>query len=165
MWCLFKLCIQEKGLIQLVIIVLVTNKSGQFKLDQSFQEARLVLVPGKECKKWLKKSGFLPGSELCAASRVIRLVARFKYYPKWKRIKPRASKKCPYCPKFRKIRGTEKDKKIQYGKTDTCSGDSGGPLWKWIGKQPEQKVPPHHACILFQIPKRQAISTDNGFIF
>ena len=52
MWCLFRLCIQ--GLIQLVIIVLVTNKSGQFKLDQSFQEARLKLVPAEECKKLLK---------------------------------------------------------------------------------------------------------------
>ena len=52
MWCLFKLCIQR--LIQLVIIVLVTNKSGHFKPDQSFQEAWLKLVPANDCKKLLK---------------------------------------------------------------------------------------------------------------
>ena len=111
--------------------------------------------------------GFLPNREICAASKYIRRIDAYIHYFRGKRKKPRANPKCPYCPRFRqnKLANRAKDNEIRYGKTDSCVGDSGGPLWKWIGKSPEQKVPPHHACILFQIPKRQAISTDNGFIF
>ena len=165
MWCLFRLCIQEKGLIQLVIIVLVTKKNGQFTLDQSFQETRLNLLPEKECKKI--GLGFLPGRELCAAYKYIRRIDGYKYCPECK--KPKASKKCRFCPKFRRIKleDRKRDKEIKYGSSDSCTGDSGGPLWKWQwkGKKPKATVPSHHVCILFQIPKRQAISTDNGFVF
>ena len=27
-----------------------------------------------------------------------------------------------------------RDQEVRYGKSDTCMGDSGGPLWKWMGK-------------------------------
>ena len=147
MWCLFKLCIQEKGLIQLVIIVLVTNKSGQFKLDQSFQEAKLSLIPGNKCKKMFKKLGdvgFLPRRELCAAKKYIRYIDAYIYSRR--REKPEASPRCPFCPKFRKLKRKQEDKdqEIKYGRTGDCKGDSGGPLWKWIGKKtPKATVPPH----------------------
>ena len=28
----------------------------------------------------------------------------------------------------------KKDRETKYGETDSCQGDSGAPLWKWIGK-------------------------------
>ena len=131
-------------MIQLVIIVLVANKSRQFKLDQSFQEARLVLVPGNECKKLHSNIGFLPDRELCAASRYVRWIEAYRYYPK--RKKPKASQYCPFCPKFEKVKFQWEyvDKEIKYGRVDSCTGDSGGPLWKWLGKKnPKATVPPH----------------------
>ena len=77
--------------------------------------------------------GFLPNREICAAHKYIR---RIDAYIHTFRKKPRANRKCPYCPRFRqaKLANRVKDKKIRYGKTDSCIGDSGGPLWKWMGK-------------------------------
>jgi hypothetical protein len=124
----------------------VTNKSGQFKLDQSFQEAKLSLIPGNECKKYHTKSmGFLPSRELCAANKYIRRIDRYEYYKYLKRKKPRANQKCPFCPRFRRLKlaNRVKDKEIKYGETDSCSGDSGGPLWKWMGKSNQKATVPH----------------------
>ena len=80
--------------------------------------------------------GFLPNREMCAASRYIRRIDAYIHYYKGKRKKPRANPKCPFCPRFRRVKLDKrvKDKEIKYGKTDSCSGDSGGPLWKWMGK-------------------------------
>ena len=78
--------------------------------------------------------GFLPNREICAASKYIpRIDAYILYY---RSKKPRANRKCPFCPRFRqaKLANRVRDKKIRYGKTDSCVGDSGGPLWKWMGK-------------------------------
>ena len=78
--------------------------------------------------------GFLPNREICAASKyILRIDAYILYY---RSKKPRANRKCPFCPRFRraKLANRVKDKKIRYGKTDSCVGDSGGPLWKWMGK-------------------------------
>ena len=51
--------------------------------------------------------------------------------------RPRASKWCPYCPMFQRVELADRkeDTKVKYGLTDACGGDSGGPLWKWMGKK------------------------------
>ena len=93
-----------------------------------------------ERKPFSKGVGFLPNRELCAANKYTRRIDGYRYYQK--RKKPRASPKCPFCPKFRriKLKYRKKDKEIKYGKIDSCSGDSGGPLWKWMGKKGDQKA-------------------------
>ena len=80
--------------------------------------------------------GFLPKREICAANKYTRRIDAYIHYYGGKRKKPRANPKCPFCPKFRRVKTEKrvKDKEIRYGKTDSCSGDSGGPLWKWMGK-------------------------------
>ena len=80
--------------------------------------------------------GFLPNREICAASRYTRRVDAYIHYYRGRRKKPKANRKCPFCPKFRRVKLAKrvKDKEIKYGKTDSCAGDSGGPLWKWMGK-------------------------------
>ena len=100
------------------------------------QEARLSLIPAKECKEYSEGLGFLPKREICAASRYTRRIDAYIHYYRGKRKKPRANRKCPFCPRFRRLKlaNRVKDKEIKYGKTDSCSGDSGGPLWKWMGK-------------------------------
>ena len=146
---IFNKFLHRGGFIQLVIIVLVTNKIGRFKLDQTFQEAKLTLVPGKECKELVPGLEFRPDRDLCAAKKYVRYIDVYKYYPK--RKKPSASWRCPFCPKFQRVRipWENKDKEIRYGKVDSCSGDSGGPLWKWIGKKnAKATVPPNCLCLV-----------------
>ena len=81
--------------------------------------------------------GFLPKREICAANKYIRRIDAYIHYYGGKRKKPRANKNCPFCPKFRRVKSEKRvrDEEIRYGKTDSCSGDSGGPLWKWMGKK------------------------------
>ena len=101
-----------------------------------FQETKLVLVPSSECEKLEEeKMKYSPRKELCAANKVYRLIYAYKYYPK--RSNPHASPKCPYCPTFQRVKHVDlvQDKEIEYGGRDSCGGDSGGPLWKWIGKK------------------------------
>ena len=80
--------------------------------------------------------GFLPNQEICAASRYIRKIDAYIHYYRGKRKKPRANPKCPYCPRFRQVKLDKrvKDEEIIYRKTDSCIGNSGGPLWKWMGR-------------------------------
>ena len=67
---------------------------------------------------------FLPEKEICAASKHIRRIVAYTY-----------SKKPPKYGKFRRVElpNGVNDTEVKYKKTD-CSGDSGGPLWKWMGK-------------------------------
>jgi hypothetical protein len=79
--------------------------------------------------------GFLPKREICAAKRYIQRIDAYIHYYRGKRKKPRANLKCPFCPRFRQVKSANrvKDKEIRYGNSDSCVGDSGGPLWKWMG--------------------------------
>ena len=96
----------------------------------------MTLIPTKECKRFTEGLGFLPKREICAASRYIRRIDAYIHYYRGKREKPRASPKYPYCPRFRQFKFDKrvKDEEIIYGKTDSCIGNSGGTLWKWMGK-------------------------------
>ena len=78
---------------------------------------------------------YVPKKELCAGNRFFRRIDAYRYYPK--RSRPRANKKCPYCPKFQRVKLADRkeDTEVRYGLTDACGGDSGGPLWKWMGKK------------------------------
>ena len=77
---------------------------------------------------------YSPNRELCAANAYRRRIDGYRYYPRHK--KPIASRKCPFCPKFRRIKlaDRKKDKEIRYGRTDSCGGDSGGPLLDLQGR-------------------------------
>ena len=78
---------------------------------------------------------FLPKREICAANKYIRRIDAYVHYYRGKLTEPRANKKCPYCPKFRRVKlaNRVKDDVVRYKTTDSCVGDSGGPLWKWMG--------------------------------
>ena len=117
---------------------------------QFSQEARLNLVPSKECKKFTKGMGFLPNREICAANKYIQRIDAYVHYYKRKRFKPRANKNCPYCPTFRRVKPANrlKDNEIRYRKTDFCSENSGGPLWKWMGKNDPKATVSHLHCLL-----------------
>ena len=79
--------------------------------------------------------GFLPKQEICAAKKYIQRIDSYIHYYRGRRKKPRANPKCPFCPRFRQVKlaNRVKDKEIRYGNSDFCVGDSGGPLWKWMG--------------------------------
>ena len=96
--------------------------------------------------------GFLPKREICAANRYIRRIDAYIHYYGGKRKKPRPNPKCPFCPRFRRVKLEKrvKDKEIRYGKTDSCSGDSGGPLWKWMGKTNPKATVMHLHFLEFQ---------------
>ena len=105
-------------------------------LSLPFQEAKLVLVPSEECKKIQHKNvKYVPKKELCAGNRFFRRIDAYRYYPKSHR--PKANKYCPYCPEFQRVKLADRkeDTEVKYGLTDACGGDSGGPLWKWMGKK------------------------------
>ena len=89
--------------------------------------------------------GFLPKREICAAKRYIQKIGTYIYYYKGKRKTPRANKRCPFCPTFQKdkLANRVKDVEIRYGKNDSCVGDSGGPLWKWMGTSNPKATVPH----------------------
>jgi hypothetical protein len=89
------------------------------------------LVPSKECKEYTKGMGFLPKLEICTTKRHVQRIDAYIHYYRGKRKKPRANPKCPLCPRFRQVR--VKDKEYRYSNSDSCVGDSGGPLWKWMG--------------------------------
>ena len=123
------------------------------------------MVPAKECKKITKGMGFLPNKEICAASKYIRRIDAYVHYYRGRRKKPRASQKCPYCPRFRqsKLANRVKDKEIRYGKTDSCVGDSGGPLWKWMGKTNPKANSPTFTFLRIQNSYSFCFSIDQGF--
>ena len=105
-------------------------------LSLPFQEAKLVLVPSEECKKIQHKNvKYVPKKELCAGNRFFRRIDAYRYYPM--SIRPKANKYCPYCPEFQRVNLADRkeDTEVKYGLTDACGGDSGGPLWKWMGKK------------------------------
>ena len=109
-----------------------------------FQEARLILVPSKECNNLQSEDmKFFPKKELCGANKISRKIDAYKYHEG--RSLPPPSENCPYCPDFQRVTHFL-DKDVKYGQIDSCTGDSGGPLWKWIGKKdPRARV----LCLLF----------------
>ena len=78
---------------------------------------------------------YLPKKELCAGHKIYRRIDGYKYYKR--ASTPRKNRRCPLCPKFKRVRLAKRfqEKEVKYGQTDSCTGDSGGPLWKWIGKK------------------------------
>ena len=101
-----------------------------FFLFQSIQESRLDLIPGNKCKTVTKDVGFLPRTELCAGKKYIQRIDTYTYNHQDKLFKRVQHK------------NQVNDTQIKYGKIDSCVGDSGGPLWKWMGESnPKAKVP------------------------
>jgi secreted trypsin-like serine protease len=71
-------------------------------------------------------------NELCAGKRVYRRIDAYRRY----RTKKKKHSKFVRVPiKDRKI-----DKQTRYGGRDSCSGDSGGPLWKWMNLKGRQRA-------------------------
>ena len=107
--------------------------------------------------------GFLPSREICAARRHIQKIDAYIHYFRGKRKKPRANQKCPYCPRFRRVKLAKRDKEIRYGKTDFCVGDSGGPLWKWMGKTNPKADSPTFTFLRIQNSNSFYFTIDQGF--
>ena len=88
------------------------------------------MIPGNKCNTFTKDIGFLPKRELCAGKKYIERIDAYTYNQQdalFKRVK---------------LKNQVNDTKIKYGKIDSCVGDSGGPLWKWMGEsKPKAKVP------------------------
>ena len=97
--------------------------------------------------------GFLPNREICAASKYIRRIDAYIHYYRSKK------------PRFRraKLANRLKDKKVRYGKTDACVGDSGGPLWKWMGKTNPKANSPTFTFLRIQNSNSFCFSIDQGF--
>ena len=80
------------------------------------------MIPGNKCNIFTKDIGFLPKTELCAGKKYIERIDTYTYNQQdalFKRVK---------------LKNQVNDTKIKYGKIDSCVGDSGGPLWKWMGE-------------------------------
>ena len=80
------------------------------------------MIPGNKCNLFTKDIGFLPKTELCAGKKYIERIDTYTYNQQdalFKRVK---------------LKNQVNDTKIKYGKIDSCVGDSGGPLWKWMGE-------------------------------
>ena len=115
-----------------------------------FQEVKLALVPSKECiKLQAKNMNYLPKKELCAGHKIARRIDAYKYYEN--HTKPKKNRECPYCPEFERVKLSNRvwDKEIKYGQADSCTGDSGGPLWKWMNVNKKRKARIMH---LFSFP-------------
>ena len=78
-----------------------------------------------ECKRLDTKSLQIEKNrEICAGHKVFRRIDKYRFMPKRRR------------KKFRRMPISERkrDNEVRYGQSDSCTGDSGGPLWKWMGK-------------------------------
>ena len=93
---------------------------------------------------------YLPKKELCAGHKVFRRIDGYKYYKNYRTPKP--NKRCPYCPEFRRVKLSNRvrDMEVKYGQADSCTGDSGGPLWKWMKVNNKKKASIIH---LFSFPE------------
>ena len=91
------------------------------------------MIPGNKCKTVTKDIGFLPKTELCAGKKYTQRIDAYTYNHRdalFKQIK---------------LKNQVNDTHIKYGKIDSCVGDSGGPLWKWMGEDnPKATVPYLH---------------------
>ena len=80
------------------------------------------MIPGNKCKTITNDNRFLPKKELCAGKKYIERIDAYTYNHQdalFKQVK---------------LKNQVNDTKINYGKIDSCVGDSGGPLWKWMGE-------------------------------
>ena len=97
--------------------------------------------------------GFLPNREICAANKYIQRIDAYVHNYRRKCFKPRANK--TYCPTFRRVIPANRvmDNKISYKNADFCSDNSGGPLWKWMGRSDQKATVSHLHCFFkFQLP-------------
>ncbi|XP_071749552.1 uncharacterized protein [Lepeophtheirus salmonis] len=89
-------------------------------LHDVLQEIKLDLIPKEQCELLLGKNK--PDTEICAANRVFMKSTKYKAL----RLKLKTIK-------FMEIKNVISQRTPVYGGQDACTGDSGGPLWKWIG--------------------------------
>jgi hypothetical protein len=91
------------------------------------QEVSLDLVPKSLCKKLAAVMNVSVAHELCEGKRLERKKEAYL-----------AEKTKGDDFAFTLQRGSRGDNAtgdVTYGGKDACTGDSGGPLWKWIGKK------------------------------
>ena len=80
------------------------------------------MIPGNKCKTITNDHRFLPKKELCAGKKYIQRIDAYTYNHQdvlFKQVK---------------LKNQANNTQIKYGKIDSCVGDSGGPLWKWMGE-------------------------------
>ena len=93
---------------------------GHFKKDICFlQEAKLSILPTKDCAKFKTSLNVDTRIEMCAGYKIFRKIDAYRRHRKtFKRL-----------PKKRK-----RDYEVRYGRTDTCAGDSGAMLLDIVEK-------------------------------
>ena len=88
---------------------------GHFKKDICFlQEAKLSLLPRKDCAKFKKILKVDTSIEVCAGYRIFRKIDAYRKKGKIFKRLPKSARKRDYM--------------VRYGRTDTCAGDSGAML-------------------------------------
>ena len=98
-------------------------------LSDMLQEAKLEIAPKELCRELGSEFQVRVSTELCAGHRITVRQDEFL-------AEKAASNDAADAWKFQ--RGPEKrlgvNSNVTYGGRDSCTGDSGGPLWKWVGK-------------------------------
>ena len=93
------------------------------------------MIPGIKCKTITKDIRFLPKTELCAGRKYIQRIDAYTY-------KRQGTLQNPMINQVQH-QNQVNDTKIKYGKIESCVGDSGGPLWKWMGESKPKATVPH----------------------
>ena len=95
---------------------------GQFKKEICFlQEAKLSLLPMKDCAKFKKSLKVDIRKEMCAGHKIFRRIDAYRRLSSKSRKKRKIFKRLPKSARKR-------DYEVRYGRTDSCAGDSGAML-------------------------------------
>ena len=90
-------------------------RKGHFKKEICFlQEAKLSLLPRKDCAKFKNSLKVDTRIEMCAGYKIFRKIDAYRRHRKTFKRLPKSARK--------------RDYEVRYGRTDTCAGDSGAML-------------------------------------
>ena len=97
-------------------------RKGHFKKEICFlQEAKLSLLPRKDCAKFKRSLKVDTSIEMCAGHKIFRRIDAYRRPSSKFRKKRKIFKRLPKSARKR-------DYEVRYGRTDSCAGDSGAML-------------------------------------
>lgn len=125
------------------------------RVSDSLNEAELDLIDEATCRDLGKFARVNTSTELCAGKKIRESFGSFavKLSGNWLRFERRAASGSGPGPGAPSGSG-----KMQFGGTDSCSGDSGGPLWKWV-RTPDGKV--SHAFMVGIVSRGEGCARNN----